>query len=213
MKFDITTVPPTIATRVYDLTTWLEFNMISKYKVTDEGLEILQSARFHGIIGKMPVKITKVLGDFVISQTFINSLENCPDFIDGDFMANGTKIKDLSNFPKEIKGDVYLNNCKQLTDISGLTGNINNLSIFFSAIKNIYLPNIECINGDVNISNGDLSTATKGKNKVKIYGNANFSANLIANPSLFVDAFDCNSFDFSGNPCKANDEWETDCNW
>jgi Leucine-rich repeat (LRR) protein len=89
----------------YSINTDLSVDLNENFSIVDAPMEIL------------PFKINKIDGQFKVSGTHINSLENFPKKIDGDFtLLNNFELHSLEGFPQEIKGEVnlYFNGLRSL---------------------------------------------------------------------------------------------------
>lgn len=220
---DITCIPVPLRTKIKNVLDWLEFNKITEYQIvpTKEGkgdyINIFQDVTLFGILKHIPVKIGKIEGNLNVSHNhYMTSFKNMPNAITGNLVANSIGISEIDFFPSTVGGDITMNNCKNLTDISGIKpkfGKIGSLTVCFSSIGNIKLPSVSKIEGNLNMSNNRISTIEAMSTKVEVVGDVTLSDNLIANPDMFIEALTSKHHDFYGNPCKSIDEWETTCNW
>lgn len=80
----------------------------------------------------------ETIGDFDISNCYkLKSLKNSPKKIGGDFIAIDSGLTSLEHFPEHVEGDVYLNYCRNLTSIQGISNTMKNLKIWGSHITSL----------------------------------------------------------------------------
>lgn len=212
IEFDVNCVPPKFKDQLNTIEKWMEFQGIEKYIIEEDGVVINQNIKLKGVVGKIPFRIKNIDGDVDISYNPINTFCNLPDILRGSFKANGTNIRTLMYMPI-VHNDISLDSCKQLMDISNLQENVFcNISFYGCSIKNINMPKTKKIIGDINLSNNGTSSISDDTN-VECSGYISLSDNLITNPTFFVDRLNTKDINFSGNPCTAIDEFETECNW
>lgn len=210
--FDINCVPPKLRQELDTVEKWLKFQGITKYSIEEDGVIINQGIKLIGVVSNIPFKIKKVHGDMVISYNPMTSFKNMPDVITGSLKANGLNIATLHNLPK-IGANISLDGCKMLYDITDLQKEIKgDLSIYGCSIRNIDIPNTINISGYVNFGNNAIASVSIRSN-VSIGDTMSLSNNLITNTDQFHERISAKFLDFSGNPCKADDEFDTDCNW
>lgn len=217
--FDITYIPVPLRDKVKTIEDWLKFNQIEKYKLhaCRNRVDIFQDVVIRGILKNIPIKIGILDGDLTVSHNHLmTSFKNMPDSIKGSLIANSIGISEIDYFPSSIDGGVTMNNCKSLTDISGIAPEnrtLSNLTVSFSAINSIRLPNVTKITGDLNMSANNIATIDYMTTKIEVGDAVTLSDNLISNTKMFEEALIAKHYDFYGNPCKSIDEWETTCNW
>jgi len=69
--------------------------------------------------GKIPLKFHRVDNYFIIQDSELMSLENCPSEVKGDFACIETQISSLIGGPQQIGGNFNINSCKNLVDLNG----------------------------------------------------------------------------------------------
>lgn len=212
MTYNIDCVPPKFKQELDNVEKWLKFQNITKFKIFENHVDIHQNVKLIGVVGNLPFKIRFVDGNMDVSQNPMNNFSNMPDEVTGDFKANGILNKNLEGIPR-FNGSIRMDNCKFLVDISQLQGEINgDVSFYGCSIRNLDLTNTSVIKGSVNISKNGVESISSST-KVRLNGTISLSDNLIMNPKPFMENIVSEYHDFSGNPCKASDEFDTDCNW
>lgn len=212
IEFNIGCVPSKFKDELNTVEKWMKFQDISDYKISDDGVHIYQDIKLKGVLGHIPFKIKSISGSVNLSYNPITSFYNLPRSLPKSLKANGINIRNLNGMPI-VKGDISFDTCKLLTDLSGLQEEIfGGLSLYGCSVKNINLPKTKIIYGDINISNNGTSSVSEDTN-VECLGVISLSENLITNHNLFISRLKSKNINFSGNPCTAQDEWETECNW
>ena len=151
-------------------------------------------------------------GDFDISHAQISSFANMPVEVSGNFKANGVLVDTLSGIPK-IGGNIMMDNCKRLHNVSAIQSVVNgNVSMHACGFRTLNLNNTTEIKGSLFLSNNRIEAISSDMN-LRVGQSLVLSDNLITNPNMFTDKILAENYDFSGNPCMSQDEWETDCNW
>lgn len=82
--------------------------------------------------GKIPVKFTKVNGNFVCKNIGLKTLENCPEIVGGEFDCSNNELTNLVGGPNEVGWNYRCSNNK-LESIKGVAysiGAANNGSLF-----------------------------------------------------------------------------------
>lgn len=210
--FDINCVPPKFRQELDTVEKWLKFQGIIKYTIENDGVVINQGIKLIGVVSNLPFKIKKVDGDMVMSYNPITSFKNMPEVVTGSLKANGLGITSLKGIP-DVGCNIILDGCKMLHDITDLQKEIKgDLSIYGCSIRNIDIPNTINISGSVNFGNNAI-VSVSSRSKVEIGDTMSLSNNLIVNTDQFYERLTARFLDFSGNPCKADDEFDTDCNW
>jgi len=214
--------------KVTSLEEYLVIQKIKDWEITDDGCVIIRSnAKFIGVRDKLPITIIEMHGDLDLSNNLITDVSNLPE-VKGNLNLSFNSIKDLSNMPN-VQGDLDLSR-NSIIDLKGV-----NCSGGIKLNNNARLVSLEglpeVIGGDVvtnycsltslnfgreTIINGDLTcgfnriTSLITNHQLTVQGNLSLSNNLIRNTDYNVKY---KTIDLSGNPCKASDEWETDCVW
>lgn len=212
INFDINCVPPKFKEELNTIEKWLKFQDIYEYEITEKGVRIDQDIRLKGVVGHLPFEIIEISGNVDISYNPIISFRNFPKTLPKNLKANGINIRSLTGMPV-VKGNMSFDSCKSLVDISAMQEVVwGDLSFYGCSVKNINLPKTKTVHGDVNLSNNGTSSISIDTN-VEFFGSVSLSENLITNHHLFTDKLKSSNINFSGNPCTAQDEWETECNW
>lgn len=139
------------------------------------------------LLTSIPIKITKVLGNFVCKNMNLTSLQNAPDTVNGNFDCSNNSLKTLIGGPKNVYGTYNASN-NQLENLKGLF-TANNVDVSNNRLKSLHSypqsneqPNI-FINGNLNVSNNLVKDM---HSNITIYGELNASRNFITDSSFTV---------------------------
>jgi hypothetical protein len=69
--------------------------------------------------GKIPVRFKSTAKHFIIQDSNLITLQNCPQIVGGDFACIETKISSLEGGPQKVGGNFNANSCKSLTSLIG----------------------------------------------------------------------------------------------
>lgn len=73
--------------------------------------------------GKIPIKFSRVTGNFICKNIGLKTLENCPDTVGGEFDCSNNELKDLTGGPNEV-GCSYRCTNNKLENIKGVAYSI-----------------------------------------------------------------------------------------
>jgi len=206
---DKSLLPKALKEKINSVSDYMDFMKIRDWYWTKEkGLVIKGDAKLIGIVGEMPIKISRVKGNLNLSYNFLTTLKNIP-MVTGDLNLSGNKLRSIDHHIR-VGGSIKLDTNKNLRDISGLPSVINgNLSAAHCNIKTLELGHDMHIKGNMSMPKNNLPNI-KLTNKIIVDGDVSLSDNQIAREETNIEA---KSIDLSGNPCNAKDEFETSCVW
>lgn len=108
-----------------DIDKWCDRMDLYRYSINDDlTIDTNDDVDLYNLkLSELPYKFNKVLGDFNMGMNNIDTLENCPNYVDDDFNCSLTYIKDLKFSPKEVGMSFECGSCK-LTSLEGVTEKI-----------------------------------------------------------------------------------------
>jgi hypothetical protein len=111
-----------------------------KIENVDDGLTIQGNCQLKKTVinGALPIKFKKVVGNFIISNNFLTTLEGCPNIVTNTFDCSNNNLDSLGGCPKNV-GDLFKCNMNPLTSLAGLPNAIQHLRFVISYDKNLPL--------------------------------------------------------------------------
>jgi hypothetical protein len=138
-------------------------------------------------LNSIPIKIHRVLGNFICKNMNLKSLENVPETINGNFDCSNNNLVDLVGGPSNVYGTYYAMN-NQLESLKGMF-TVNNVDVSNNKLKSLHsLPNTGqqpnlFINGNINLSNNLIDNMYSN---MTVYGELNVSRNYLTDSSFIV---------------------------
>jgi len=123
----------------YEIDDNLEISVFSK----KEKVEFLPSPYKSGsviltdIYNKLPFKFKSVEGDFVISDNYLTTLENCPEFVGGDFVCSSIRISSLKYCPTTVGGIFDCSHNSKISSLNYLPETLNVLDAQCCYVKTL----------------------------------------------------------------------------
>lgn len=123
----------------WQIKNWLNYAFIKTYTLTPHSecgftIEVIGDVDLIGFVDVelLPVKFSRVSGDFLIARQNLISLIGCPEVVGGGFYCQENKLTSLDFCPSQVQG---LFNCSnnQITSLKGIQNNINS---YFSCRQN-----------------------------------------------------------------------------
>ncbi len=104
---------------------------------------------------KLPLKFTKVSGDFRCNDNQLTSLEEGPKEVGGDFYCYNNQLTSLVGCPNYVSGSFDIS-CNKLTTLEGLPNNINgSLNCAYNSLKTLKGIS-KIIDGDLDLDDNSI---------------------------------------------------------
>jgi hypothetical protein len=194
------------------------FEIIDGYYTIDENLEISVFAKNSNlknsiyksgsvvlteIYTKLPFKFKKVDGDFIISDNFLTTLENCPEYVGGDFNCSENRFSSLQYCPQSVGGIFDCSTNSKISSLNYLPETLDILNVQYCYIKtlenNSTLKKINIID----LSYNELTT-------LQGFPSVSKSINISGNKLTSLDGIPTKrfyDFDISHNPPKLYEKY------
>lgn len=138
-------------------------------------------------LNSIPIKIHKVLGNFICKNMNLTSLQNAPETVNGNFDCSNNSLVNLVGGPNNVYGTYYAMN-NQLESLKGMF-TVNNVDVSNNKLKSLHsLPDVGqqtnlFVNGNINFSNNLIDNMYSN---ITIYGELNVSRNYLTDSSFIV---------------------------
>jgi hypothetical protein len=138
-------------------------------------------------LNSIPIKIHRVLGNFICKNMNLTSLQNSPETVNGNFDCSNNSLVDLIGGPNNVYGTYYAMN-NQLENLKGMF-TVNNVDVSNNKLKSLHsLPNTGqqinlFVNGNINLSNNLIDNMYSN---MTVYGELNVSRNYLTDSSFIV---------------------------
>ena len=189
---------------------YLKFQKITKYEVIDEKLVINQNTTLVGVMGKLPIRIHKVNGDFNVPFNQISSFEDFPE-ITGSLNASSNKFENLVGMPK-VGESINMNNNKLMKNLLGIQDKIDgDFSAHNCNITNLNMNKDVEIARDMNLGMNMIPNIMLDY-KLIVGGSLSLSDNDVRSAKTNISA---REIGLDGTPYMRKEEHDNtnDCNW
>ena len=151
----------------------------------------------------IPIKFGEVLGNFIVSNNQLKSLEGCPKKLDGDFIVNNNNLTSLKGSPNCVNDFICDNN--QLTSLKGCPNKVlGDFSCQNNKIKSlIHGPSV--VDGYYLVNNNNLTSLEGCPSNISGDFNCsnNFLETLKFHPNRIGDRYNYSDFLFTDNKIKS----------